>query len=264
MIVLAFDAEPVPRGGKHVRYARFVRRSALPVSAACLVANSLRERLASMLATEVSLRLLEPQVPDAPAWCAIARDALIFSVGGAPCGAAFVLRPYDALAVASSIFGERVSDTRKLSGLESGVLDRAIEALVNTLAPVCGARAMLLRAGTPDISAYASYFEVLLEKPVSARIGVAVSRDPDRPRHDCLRPGDLLDVRLPLRVEFGACAVDPAAVLELRAGFKIRLQTRAGDAATLRVHGRRVAQGDAGAYRGAAALLVRGVVGPSE
>lgn len=261
MIVLAFDAEPVVRGGKRVRRATFVRRSALPVSAACLVANSMRERLASMLATEVSLRLLEPHVPDARAWSAIARDALIFPVGGAHCEAAFVLRPYDALAVASGVFGESISDARKLSGLESGVLDRAIEALVNTLAPVCGSRAALLRAGSSGIGEYASYFEVLLEKPISARIGVAVSRDPDNRRGDCLRPADLFDVRLPLRVELGACSVDPAGFLELRPGFQIRLQRRAGEAAILRLNGRRVAHGEAGTYRGVNALLVRDSTG---
>lgn len=257
MIVLAFEDEPTLRSGKRVRRARFVRRSALPMSAACLVANSMRERLAALLATDVSLRLLEPQVPDARAWSAIVRDALIFPVGGTPCEAAFVLRPYDALAVASGVFGERVSEARKLSGLESGVLERAVDALVQTLAPICGARAARLRSGTPDVGAYASYFEVLLEEPIAARIGVAVSRDPDNRGGDSLQRGDLFDVRLPLRVELGACSIDPARFLDLRPGFQIRLPGRAGETAILRLHGRRVALGEAGTYRGVNALLVR-------
>lgn len=257
MTVLTFDATPVMRNGKRVRRSDFIRRSALPLSAACLIANSMRERLAEMFGADVSLRLLEPQVPDASAWQAIEREALIFVVSGAPCEAAFVLRPADALAFASGVFGERTSDARKLSFLERGVLERAVDALVQALAPVCGPRAARLATRTTGIAGYASYFEVLLEKPVAARIGVAVSRDPDARKGMCLRPSDLSGVRLPLRVELGSCPVDPATFLHLRPGFRLRLQTRAGDAASLKLNGRTVARGDAGAYRGVAALLVR-------
>lgn len=257
MIALSFASEATVRNGKRVSRATFERRSTFPMSAACLVANSIRERLASVFATEVSVRLLEPQVPDERAWSAIVRDARVFSVSGSPCEAAFVLRPRDALAVASSVFGERVSETRNLSALESSVLDRTIASLVQTLAPICGVRAA--RAGAPpDVAGYATYFEVLLEKPIEARIGIAIARDPEAPCNDCVRPADLLDARLALRAELGSCVLESAAFLQLRPGVRLRLQAPShSGAAILRLNGRVVASGDAGTCRGSAALLVR-------
>lgn len=258
MTVLTFDAQPVERHGTLVKPARFVRRSALPLSAACLIANSMRERLAVAFGTDVFLRLLEPQVPDASAWAEIERDAFIYPVTGTPCAAAFVLQRRDALAVAGGVFGESTSDTRKLSELERGVLDRAIDALVHTLVPLCGAQVARRNRRTEGIRGYSSYFEVLVERPVVARIGVAISPDPHASKGRCLQPRDLFDLRLPLRIELGSCSLDAARFLDLCPGDRIRLETRATQAAKLTLNGRLVALGDAGEYRGMAAFLVRG------
>jgi hypothetical protein len=92
MMVLGFARRGEYVGGRYVRRAVLEPRSLLPVSAACLVANGVRERLAEILATDVSLRLLEPRLPDPDAWHAIARDATCYRVRGPLADAAVVLR----------------------------------------------------------------------------------------------------------------------------------------------------------------------------
>ncbi|HEY6325785.1 MAG TPA: hypothetical protein VIW73_04615, partial [Candidatus Cybelea sp.] len=92
--------------GKRVRETRFERRSSLPASAACVVANGIRETLTALLGSPVTLRLFEPVMPDPDAWDAIARDATMYRVRGSVADAAIVLRAADAIAFASAVFGE--------------------------------------------------------------------------------------------------------------------------------------------------------------
>jgi len=124
MKTLGFARRSCVVNGLRVRPSFFQSRSMLPVSAACLVANSARQTLSDLLGTVVSLKLLEPIVPDGAGWSSIGADALVFAVRGAHSDAAIVLRPHDALALACAALGERTESPRCLSTIETELAAR--------------------------------------------------------------------------------------------------------------------------------------------
>ena len=91
----------------------FGPRSALPPSAACVVANGVRETLTSILSSPVEMRLFEPSIPpplawpDDPGW-------MRFSIACADsiADAAIVLRSADALSLVAALFGEGIRPPR--------------------------------------------------------------------------------------------------------------------------------------------------------
>lgn len=253
--VLGFERESERHGGKRVRRAVFERRSSLPVSAACVLANGVRETLGALLATPVSLRLLEPSIPDADAWNAICAGAQLFGVRGPLCDAAFVLRPQDAVALASSAFGEEAGAARALSAVEQEVLVRALRGVAGSLAPVCG-RELAPLERILDIRGYVTYFELLVERPVHARIGVALSRDPSSRGAATVRIEDLLDVEIEVCVEFARGTLPAAAFLDLRPGTNVPMKTRIGDPGRLRLGGAVLARGECGAMGDRSAMIV--------
>lgn len=253
--VLGFERESEEHSGRRIRRVVFERRSSLPVSAACVLANSVRETLGALLATPVSLRLLEPTIPDAHAWNAICGGAQLFGVRGPVCDAAFVLRPRDAVALASSAFGEQTDAPRALSAVEQEVLVRALRGVAGSLAPVCG-RELAPLERILDIRGYVTYFELLVERPVQARIGVALSRDPAARGAATVRIEDLLDVEVEVCVEFARGILPAAAVLDLRPGMNVPMKTRIGDPGRLRLGGAVLAHGECGAMGERSAMIV--------
>lgn len=258
MKVLGFERRGEAVNGKSVRRVCFERRSSLPVSAACLVANGVRETLSALLATPVCLRLLEPVIPDAQAWQAIAAGAQFFGVRGPVCAAAFVVRAHDALALASTVFGEPADGPRTLSPLEQEVLVRALRGVAGSLAPVCG-RDLSPLERILDIGGYVTYFELLLERPVLARIGVALSRDPASRGTSTLGIEDLLDVEIELRVQFACGSLPAAAFLDLRPGSNVPMKTRVGEPGLLKAGGAALARGECGAMGERNAMIVTAV-----
>lgn len=256
MMVLGFDRS-TQVDKRRIRCTRFERRSLLPVSAACVVANAVRETLSALLATTVTLRLLEPCIPDASAWSAICDQARLYRVRGAICDAAFVLRPTDALAIAAGAFGENSLAARDLSPVESEVLLRAMRALCGALAPVCGREPVHLEQ-TLDISGYVTYFELLVETPVQARIGIALARDPDAKTAGTLQAGRLSDVEIELSVQFAHGTMPAAAFLDLRPGAVVPMKTKIGAQGLLRAGGTVLARGECGTLGGRNVLILGG------
>ncbi len=245
MTVLGFERQSETIAGRRIRRARFERRSTLPVSAACLVANGVRETLGALLATPVSLRLLEPAIPDPAAWRAICDGAQLYTARGSNCDAAFVLRPRDAVALAGTAFGEEPNDSRQLSAVEQEVLVRMLQGLATCLAPVCGRDLQPLER-ILDINGFTTYFELLLERPASARIGVALSRDPVSRGAGNLRIEDLLQVEIEVSVQFASGALPAAAFLDLRPGTDVPMKTRVGEPGLLKLGGAVLARGECG------------------
>ncbi|HLI96859.1 MAG TPA: FliM/FliN family flagellar motor switch protein, partial [Candidatus Baltobacteraceae bacterium] len=174
---------------------------------------------------------------------------------GPLCDAAFVMRPQDALALASSAFGEEADTMRDLSAVEQEVLVRALRGVAGALAPVCGREPSPLER-ILDIRGYVTYFELLVERPVQARIGVALSRDPAARVSGTLRVEDLLDVELELSVEFARGTLPAAAVLDLRPGANVPMTTRIGEPGRLRLGGAVLARGECGALGERGAFIV--------
>lgn len=255
MRILAFERASELDGARRVRRAVFERRSSMAISAACVIANGVRETLGALLAQPVALRLLEPVIPDAAGWETIASGAQVFAVRGSACDAAFVLRPAEALGLAACAFGESPDETRPLSAVEQEVLVRALRSLAGTLAPVCG-RDLGALERISGVQGYATYFELLVERPHPARIGIALSIDPCSQGTATLRLEDLLDVEVELSVEFARGALAAAAFLDLRPGTDVPMTTRIGEAGRLRLGGAVLARGECGALGERSALLV--------
>lgn len=257
MRTLQFGAASASFGAKRIREAHFALRSSLPVSAACVVANAMRETLATLVSIPVAVRLFEPVMPRADAWRAIVAGASLYRIAGTTLDAAIVLRPKDAVALASLLFGEAERAERDLSVIERTVVARAVQALAGALAPVCGFRETPRSEPILDIDAYATYFEVLVEQPVAARIGIALSRDPQPAPGARLRPADLLDVEIELTAVLAEGVLDAASLLALGEGTSVPMTSKVGDDGVLLAGTTVIARAECGAQGSRAAIVVR-------
>ncbi len=244
--------------GTNVRGARFEDRSSLPVSAACVVAGGVRETLASIFGVTIAVRLLEPVIPSPEAWLAIARGATLYRFRGSVADGAIVLRPADAAALAGAAFGERPiapAPERELSPLEREVLDRTVAAIAGTLNAVCGARERDVLERAASIAGFITYFEVVLEQALEARIGIALSRDPIPEPHGRLEIDDLGDVLLTPAVCIDLPGIEAGTLARLTAGAIVPIPTR-GFRGRLHVNGRTLAHGTCGAHDGRYGLAI--------
>jgi len=89
-----------------VRRLRFVPRSSIPVEAACVVANGIRETLRELFGETCELVIGEPAALDAKAWSLLARDALLFLTRGRQTDIVLVLPQRDARRLVLRAFGE--------------------------------------------------------------------------------------------------------------------------------------------------------------
>jgi hypothetical protein len=253
--VLGFSRCADVVGGRRIRRLSFEERSMLPVSAACIVASGVRETLAKLFGETVTLKLYEPTIPQPAAWNAIVRNATIYRVRSASIEAAVIVRAVDASALAAAAFGERESRASALSTLERTVLERIVRAIALQFGPICGAQAELALDLPPDLRALRTFFELQVEHPVRARIGIALSRDPLPESQPGVALDDLcdLEVELAVHVDVGrhpaadVAALEPGAVLSLPAGA-LR--------GTLLLAGRLLAVGECGVHGRYYALAV--------
>jgi flagellar motor switch/type III secretory pathway protein FliN len=246
MKMLGFARRGCIVNGRRIRPSVFEPRSTLPVSAACLVANAARRTLSELLGVPVRLKLLEPVLPDSAGWSSIGTNAQVFAVGGEHSDAAIVLRAHDALALACAALGERAEGPRDLSAIENELAARIAAALCASLTPVCGARDPRQIERVTTLAGYVAYFELILEEPVEARIGIALSREPRSQIVPALTPADLHEIDVRLGVEIAHAFLPAASIVSLRAGEVIKLDSVLGDAARLLAGGAVLARGQCG------------------
>ncbi|MBV8245874.1 MAG: FliM/FliN family flagellar motor switch protein [Candidatus Eremiobacteraeota bacterium] len=242
--------------GERVRHVVFQPRSHLPVSAASLVANAVREALAVALRATVDVRVSEPVVPEESAWPVLLERAALFRVRGAIADAIIVVRPGDALRFITAAFAEGSLAERPLSAIEERVLARAAQTLAPALAPICGAaleKVERIAAG----DRWASYFEIVFAPPLRARLGVALTREPQFSAGDArVRPYDVLGIPVELSAELAAWQADARSLLALRAGVTLDTGTKVAARGALKVAETTVARGHFGTFRGRFAFLV--------
>jgi hypothetical protein len=248
-------------GGRRVREICFEERSSLPASAACVVASGARETLGALLASPVTLRLFEPVLPSPDGWNAILRGATLYRYRGTVADAAIVLRPRDARALARAAFGETSGEDPipdgPLSPIESDVLARVAAAIGASLPAVCGVRDGASVERVEGIGSFTTFFELLLERPVRACIGIAVSRDPAPEPRGGLDLADLGDVPLVIDVAIDIGAFPAATVMALAPGCVLPIGP-GGLYGRLRAGGRTLAHGRCGVHHGWYALAVEG------
>jgi hypothetical protein len=247
--------------GRRIRETRFEDRSSLPSSAACVVAAGTRETLSALLTSPVTLRLFEPVLPSPDAWRAILRDAMLYRYRGSVADAAIVLRAADARALARAAFGETsVEDAlagAPLSPLEGDVLARVAAAIGASLPAVCGVRDGAAIERVAEIGGFTTFFELHLERPVQASIGIAVSRDPAPDPRGTLSFQDLdhVDLALDVQIDVGTFPATLVAGLEPGDLLPFGARTLRG---RLRTGGRTLTYGTCGVRRGWYALTIEG------
>jgi flagellar motor switch protein FliM len=253
----------VRQNRKRVQNARFEERSSLPASAACVVASGVRETLSALLRTSVALSLFEPTIPTAPAWSAIVQGAQIYRLRARKSDAAIVLRPPDAAALAAAVFGEPQPAGRAshaLSPIEREVVDRVVRAIARSLAAVCGTRDGDELESVREIEGFVTYFELQLEAPVAARIGIALSSDPPPEPRDRLTLADLSQVELAPTASLDLGSIETGAIPRLSLGVLFPLVTLNLHRVTLQLYGHTLARGICGVRNGRYALTVQGDV----
>ena len=249
---------------KRIRRAAFQERSSLPTSAACVVANGVRETLAGLIGGPVTLRLLEPVVPSPAAWTAIVTEATVYRVRGNVADAAIVWRAADACALAAAIFGEsQESVARNLSPLECQVIERVTTSIASNLGAVCGTREGLGPERVAEIAGFVTYFELLLEAPVAARIGIALSREPSSEPRGSFDVSHLAGVGIAGKLVLDLGTMPATAVSGIRAGAVLPFASSVFGRCTLALHGRRVARGSGGISGNSYALAVEAVGEPT-
>jgi hypothetical protein len=242
---------------------QFAERACLPLSAACLVAGNVRERLAALLGVPVALCVLEPEIPSAKAWEIIAGRAHVYRVRGNVANGAIVLRERDAKAVVAAAFGETSdapSERARLSPLERDVLDRVLAALTGTLVPLCGEQRELSPTTAAAADEFVAYLELAIEQPVAARIGIALSRDLVPEAVPALDPDDLADVPLEASVAFDLENFTARRLAALAPGDVVPITRPSPLRGSLRIGGRTLALGTCGVRDGRYAFEIEGCV----
>jgi hypothetical protein len=232
---LAFaDPQPLP-DGRAVREMRFVARSSLPASAACLGANGAREQLSRLLALDLETEVTEPAILDASARAAAFASAFVYRARGHGCDAFVVLRPAQARRLVAAAFGEaeRGSDAA-LSPIERATLEKLAYGLAGLCAPLCGA-VRAVEPESPERAARESetYFEVRTTGRLAVAVGFAATRDPAEPVGEPFALEDLEELEIPCRIEFARGALGVAAFSRLAAGVLLPLETALGARGTL-------------------------------
>ncbi len=245
-------------GGCAVRPALFALRPTLPLSAASIVANGVRENLAQLLGRECEVELLEPIVPGVEERRVLVGGALVWRARGRRADGFVILRPAEAANLAALAFGETLrSPAAPLSELERETLSRLLRGLAPLCASLCGT---LGPAGPERAEAAAAeiavYFEVRTLAPPHAAIGFGVSVDPPEETAAPLTLADLseLEFRGSVRFATGTLAVPQFA--RLARGTVVPFETPLDAPSSLIVGGIPLVRGTAGASSGSGAFAV--------
>jgi flagellar motor switch/type III secretory pathway protein FliN len=249
-------------GGAGVRRIRFVPRPNVPVDAACVVANGVREALRALLDAGCALTIGEPVALDAPAWSALTSEALAFATPGRATDVVFVLTRRDARRLLRAAFGEEAApDDSAWSELEAGAMERIVARCANACEALCverrGPTATVDAARIPRPEAY---FDIRVAAPIALTLGVGIVRDlPPAPPASTIRPEALGGVPLELRVVLGRGTLPVSSLLDLRAGSLVPLRTKVAGEGELKLAGQRIAFGTCGVRNGHTAFEVRSI-----
>jgi len=248
-----------------VRALRFCARSSIPLEAACVVANGLRETLRELLGEACELVVGEPCALGGDAWRVLAHDALLFLTRGRQTDIVLVIPRADARRLVLRAFGESApvsqygeAGERECSALELHAIERIAARCAPAFDPLCAERRSPSRAVAPgEIPMCAAYFDVRVHAPAALVLGIAIVRAlPDPGPAGGLAPGALDAVPLPGRVVFASGNVAAETFLRWQLGDVVAFDTPLAAAATLNIGGRAFALGLPGASGRRAALRI--------
>lgn len=252
---LAFD--PPCEG---IRRVRFVPRPNLPVDAACVVANGIREALRTLLGETCAVTLGEPVTPAAAAWRTLTQDALLFATPGRATDVVFVLARRDARRLVRAAFGEAPApDEAAWTALESGAIERIVARCAGACDALCAERRGPTRAvDRAQIPPSVAYFDVRVSAPIVLTIGVGIARElSETPPARMVTSEMLGDVPLDVRIVLGRGILSTPGLLNLRPGSVVPLQTQIAGTSELNLAGQRIASGTCGVLHRRSAFEVR-------
>lgn len=256
MIAALTLGSPHPHVGRTVRGIAFAPRSTLPVSAACLVANGVRETMSRLLAAEFEVELVEPAILRPRERQVMLEGATIARVRGRLCDGFVVVRPVDARRIVALAFGEdERSEQDSLSEIERATLDRVVNALVPLCNTLCGTLGPQTRECAERAAAdLTTYFEVRTTGAAALVVGFGLTRDPAEEVGERLTLDDLADVEITCVVDFASGALGVPAFSRLAPGVTLALDTPLGALGTLRIGGVPIANGACGLSNGRRAI----------
>jgi flagellar motor switch/type III secretory pathway protein FliN len=246
-----------------VRALRFWPRSSIPLEAACVVANGLRETLRELFGETCELVVGEPCAVGTDAWRVLAHDALLFLTRGRQTDIVLVIPRADARRLVLAAFGETAPAPqpnepldRDCSALELQAIERIAARCAPAFDPLCAERRSPSRpVAHGEVPRCAAYFDVRVHAPAPLVLGVAIVRAlPDPGPAAGLSAGALDAVPLTLRVVFATGRVDAGSFLRWRTGDVVPFDTTIGSAARLDLAGRAFACGAPGRCGSRAAL----------
>jgi len=244
--------------GRVVREPRFTPRSTLPLSAACVVANGVREELGRLLGAPVDVELVEPAIPGSAERRLLVDGATVWRVRGRICDGFVIVRPADARRLAGLAFGEPERDERQaLSEIERATFERIASGLVPLCNVLCGTLGPVVRE-SPERAAcdLSSYFEIRTTGMLRIAIGFALSLDPPEIVTAPITIAELGDVELRGTVEFARGTLAVPAFCRLAPGATVALETALGDAGRLTFGDVCFARGTCGVRGGRATFLL--------
>ncbi len=254
-----------PLGG--LRRWRWRPRASIPLEAACLVANGIRETLRELLGERCELVLGEPAAIDGAAWSLLAADAFLFLTRGRQTDTVLVLPQRDARRLVLRAFGEGEAagapalPAAACSALEVHALERIAARCAAAFEPLCAERSGGARSVRPhEVPTCVAYFDLRVHAPVPLSLGIGIVRDlPDPGPSGALPATALGPVELEARAVFAEGTIGAAAFVKLRPGDLVRLDTQVGAPACLKIGGQRLATGVAGVVASRTAFLVHDV-----
>jgi hypothetical protein len=257
---LRFKREPSGMwDGRLVHEAFFEPVTDLPLSTVCQAANGARERLSRLLGRELTVDVFAPVLLGDGANGVLFGDGTYYAATGALCDAYVVFRERDGHRLAASAFGEEDgSGSGPFSTLEERALARIAAEIAALCVPFTGDIAALRchSAASSPPPVCVTYFELRIDHPVDAAIGIGLSKDPGLAFGAVVDRSMLADVKLPVRAEFAEARLDARDIARWTVGATVRLETKIGAPATLRVGDVIVAVGECGVRDRAHAVAV--------
>jgi len=253
---LRFDRPAVLDDGRVIRRPSFVPHSTLPISAACLVANGVRETLSRLLASDLDVDLIEPAMPLGAERRTLLDGATILRVRGRLCDGFVIVRPLDLRRIVALAFGESERpEADALSEIERATVERVVTALVPLCNVLCGTLGPVSReTGERAACDLVTYFEVRTTGSAHVAIGFALTHDPVEEVTARLTLDDLSDIEIEGSVELGTGALGVPAFSRLAAGATLVLETALAAPGTLRFGDVAFARGTCGVSEGRCAI----------
>lgn len=257
------DLQFGPARGR-VRDVRFARRASIPLEAACLVANGIREALREIVAGIGEVVLGEPVPVDRDAWMALAGNAMLFATRGRQTDVVLVLPQRDARALVRAAFGEAETYADgACSSLEAEALERIAGRLSAACDPLCAERRGVTKTvRVDDIPPCVALFDIRVQAPIPLTIGVGIVRDlPDPGPSGRIAPASFGPIAVEARAQFATGTVDVATMARWRVGDVVRMNTKVGATGILKVGPQPIANGTCGVIAGRTAFVVHHAAG---